>query len=506
MTAPAQPTFVVPTASGQLSNKRGSNTGADAISMQATYRNPRQTSDAAGTIRVICNRVGVGGAPQSAQLAWDSGWVGTPTTTPAPIPGTTSSFMPWSAFVYNGRVYAAQAGTYTQSSNFPDSPLWSAPISGGSVGTWRAESSIHLTLGAAGTTQSIALVFNYGQPLIFAIDSNMNVAYAPILGGGYIGAWITATPAKPAAAGALFGNQDSTSTTQGWVGVIGQSNPSGGAGAASTSVQNVALNPDNSLQAWVNGTVLPAARCNFGFYYDGVNKFVVVAGGMDGTPTVQTTIYTAAVGALGAIGGAWSTQTNALPAVREGLGLLVEAGKIFACGGSNTAFPPGGQTTIYSAALATTVGTGQVGAWSAALTPAMPTGLTFGAWFLAGPIGAAATFSYLVSTGGLNTASTLVSTTSEILDSGTGTLSGSWSSGSNALTAGNLGTGGALVSNQDGSQNCSFIYSAFARRSHDNWHWHSVSRRRHPRGRCVLPTTRDRWPGHQNEEQAPVFS
>src|SRR5205823_5160787 len=124
-----------------------------------------------------------------------------------------------------------------------------------------------------------------------------------------------------------------------------------------------------------------AARCNFGFYYDGVNKFVVVAGGMDNTPTVQTTIYCAAVGALGAIS-AWSTQTNPLPAVREGLGLLVENGYIFACGGSNTASNAGGQTTTYAATLAATVGTGQVGTWSAALSPSMPTALTFGAWFL----------------------------------------------------------------------------------------------------------------------------
>src|SRR5438034_671907 len=108
MTAPFTPRFVVPNAPGPLSNKRGSNTGADALALSTQYSHPNSTDHANG-IRVTTERITLAG---TAPNAWNDALV-----------------------ILNGRlyVYSGARGVLVYAPINPDGRLggWSRQINNG---------------------------------------------------------------------------------------------------------------------------------------------------------------------------------------------------------------------------------------------------------------------------------------------------------------------------------------------------------------------------------------
>lgn len=433
MSAPNTPTFLQPTASGQLSNKRGSNTGADALTVKVRYINVRQAGDPAGAIRVLAYRSAVGGFLESPELAWDSGWVANPPTSSAPSQIGTSGLV---GVAYNGRIYAAPAGVTTSTPPPASTAIWSAPITGSSVGTWRQETPITINAATGGGMSSCAI----SNGRLYFCDSNSNIIYASILPDGSLSNWQT-SPSKPANPGQLIGGNAGSLfavPNQGWLTILGGQGNIGTVSAV-TLVQNVGLNGDGSLQSWVNqGAVLPAARASMAVFYNPISGYVTVFGGNDGAGTVQSTVYNAPVTGLGVIG-VWVLTDTAIPAAKNGAGLAFDflTNTVYVIGGNNA----GAVSSVYSQVLTAT-------------------GATTGAWTTATAL-ATATIQPVCAIGGIFTGTYRPISAGGTIATVQAFNGTSWVSGVQTLAVGSLGTGAAVTTNQDGSEDFTFNYNAF---------------------------------------------
>lgn len=146
MTTPAQPQFLQPATPGLLSNTRGSNTGGDALTFKTRYSNPAASGNPAGQMRMLATRTGsaASGPAFTPQVAWDSGWVGAPTVNALP-----TALRQAGVAEINNRVYVTGG---LDSSNVAHAEVWSAPLNGGSVGTWRQERPMSYFWTAGATT------------------------------------------------------------------------------------------------------------------------------------------------------------------------------------------------------------------------------------------------------------------------------------------------------------------------------------------------------------------
>ena len=87
----------------------------------------------------------------------------------------------------------------------------------------------------------------------------------------------------------------------------------------------------------------------------------------------------------------------------------------------------------------------------------LPVNLSRHTAFLTGSAGTLQT-PYIAVTGGRTAVPADMTTTYESQDQATGAVGASWNSGVVTLTSGNLGTGGAITNNQDGTQTITWAY------------------------------------------------
>ena len=142
----------------------------------------------------------------------------------------------------------------------------------------------------------------------------------------------------------------SSVTANGYVYVIGGWNNSD----TQSTVYYAKLNSDGSTGAWsTNANALPAIRGEHTSV--AANGYVYVLGGY--SDSYQSTVYYAKLNSDGSTG-AWSTNANALPDIRGGHSSIVANGYVYVIGGSGTS---GNSSTVYYAKLNSD---GSTGAWS----------------------------------------------------------------------------------------------------------------------------------------------
>jgi hypothetical protein len=180
---------------------------------------------------------------------------------------------------------------------------------------------------------------------LFNVDTTGGNITLNGLNSGETGAWQTNANALPAARGV-----HSSVVANGYVYVIGGYD---GVTGSTTTVYYAKLNADGSTGAWqTNANALPAVRDQHSSVV--ANGYVYVMGGYD--TSTQSTVYYAKLNADGSTG-AWVTNTNALPAARYFHTSVVANGYVYVIGGSSDSDI---QSTVYYAKLNAD---GSTGAW-----------------------------------------------------------------------------------------------------------------------------------------------
>ncbi len=204
----------------------------------------------------------------------------------------------------------------------------------------------------AGRTDSTSVTANGYVYLIGGRDSSnvfqATVYYAKLNSDGSTGAWTTNTNALPAPR-----DRATSVVANGYVYVIGGTTTGG---VHQSTVYYAKLNPDGSIGTWqTSANSLPNLRYSASSVT--ANGYVYVIGGYNGT-VFQNTVYYAKLNAGGNIG-TWATAANVPPAVRYAAKSVTANGYVYVIGGYNSANAP--QSTVYYAALNAD---GSVGAWS----------------------------------------------------------------------------------------------------------------------------------------------
>lgn len=340
MTTSFAPVFQNPSTRGQLSNKRASTAGGDAISITVRHLNPRGSIDPIGMVRFTATKVVNRGATSLAPQQIDDLWYGAPTLTPAPIP---SLLGPSATVIYGGRVYVTDGTT-----------ILSSAITNQAVGTYRPE---YVVPGGTGQIQSLTVVngFLYAtqayQPAAapsWGATRTWRLGWAKIAGDGSLGPF-TFTPTQIIASSlgsVLVGYSDGS--TYAWLAAIGQGVLEG---RTSTSTRFFTLSltdgsVTNGSGIGAAGTALPNTLSDHAVVYDPVLDRIVIAGGLLAAAATANTYYMGTPRAA-ALLGAWSTG-QALPAVRAGGALQLNgSGTYYYIGGSpDTSFT--GSATTYA--------------------------------------------------------------------------------------------------------------------------------------------------------------
>ena len=437
------PTWLVPSAPGQLSNKHGSNSGGDAITLKAHWTSPTSyPPDGPGAIRAIVNRVIVaGGAIGTPETGWDSGWLGTAATSPC----VSLVGYPASA-TYNGRVYLL-GGQNAVGNGGTTTRVVSATIGGyGAVGSWRGETSLPRDLGqfaAAVFTNSTGqawLVIAGGLDNVGSGTYRAEVYSALINGDGSLGSWVQQTSLPAVRANFQLVNCNGVAVV------------AGGTNSGINSFQNTvyyATVTNGQITAWsTSGNALNTAVANYGAFYDPVRGYLFLVGGWANPAT--TVVQSAPI--TNGVPGAWST-TNALPAGRSGHFLMFDGSTyVYVVGGDSSTIGLTATTTVYATSIS---GNGTVNAWTTSGTTLTSARTLGGSAFISDPHG-----SHIIVVDGFGTGGLAQPTVYSATVSGT-TVNAFANGAGSELTSGNLGTSGVVTNNADGTVDLTFLYGGF---------------------------------------------
>jgi len=177
------------------------------------------------------------------------------------------------------------------------------------------------------------------------------VYYAKLNSDGSTGIWQTNANVLPQ----TLRDEPATVSANGYLYVTGGET---NGGSAVSTVYYAKLNSDGSTGVWsTNANALPAVRQEL--TSASANGFIYALGGNDGSGSnAQSTVYYAKLNSDGSTG-AWQTNANALPAVRQDATSVILGGYIYEMGGSDNSLTP--QPTVYYAKLNSD---GSTGAWS----------------------------------------------------------------------------------------------------------------------------------------------
>ena len=272
--------------------------------------------------------------------------------------------------IYNGYVYVVGGQSSNSVANAVTGVYFARLNADGSlpttgVGVWSdagnnlpAKRTFHSVVASNGYLYAIG-----GMDETSAVKNT--VYYAKINSNGTIGAWQTESDTITAVQG------HRSFAYNGYLYVVGGSTTSATTGAVST-VQYARLNADGSTGSWGTTTGIGGSSL-VSRYSPGVavgNGYVYVAGGIDSSGTVHSTVYLAKLKSDGTIDagaynastnpGAWRT-TNAISSggtqPRYGLQLVASNGNLYVFGGTSG----GSQTGVFSAQLQND---GSISSWS----------------------------------------------------------------------------------------------------------------------------------------------
>jgi hypothetical protein len=189
-------------------------------------------------------------------------------------------------------------------------------------------------------------------------------------------------------------------------------------------------NTNGSVGAWTTSTnTLP--QLMDGMSVTAYNGYIYVIGGYAGSS--QNTVYYAQLNSSTGAVGAWTTSTNTLPAGVSGAAAVVNNGYVYIIGGDNTSSLP--VNTVFYAQL--NGSTGAVGAWSTATTT-LPTAIY--------QEGAVVTGNDLIAYGGIGPLGAFQSAVEYAPINGNGSV-GTWTTATNAMPAASNAGGYALDNN-----------------------------------------------------------
>lgn len=362
------PSWLNPSAAGQMTNYKGSNATTDLISLQATYRSP--IGDAPSGIRVAAMRNAVNGVTTpSPNYIWDSDWVGTPATSPLPIAAGTYLGCN-SAVTFNGRIYQLVPQSQTPATNAIGGIL-SAPVQGGNVGTWRWENPLMVAaFDPYNNPYWVQDSANYAMCRVYNwlyVLGTVGVYYAQIQADGTIGTWSQGLGAAvngsggaiSIAAGATIAGWQTTPANGSWSGGILIALPQGTSNAA-LHFHQTSLNDGWPYEPIAFVSTLPQPRAYGALIIDPFNGVFYIGGeGSAGVP--QTTVYSnTTMNFTSFSAGTWNTGT-ALPAARSRFGYCsvidswTNGSSLFVLGGITTS---GGaaQSTFYGIDSASAAG------------------------------------------------------------------------------------------------------------------------------------------------------
>lgn len=505
MTTPNAPVWLQPSAAGMLSNHQGSNLTTDAIAFKSRYTNPN-AADRPGQIRVTASRTVISGVPTATpQLIWDTGFIGSPATTTIPYTATVAGVVcpvgPNSVathavqvtagiigfggadsilFFFSGRVYVLIADQHVTDTTHVG-VIYSAPISGTTVGAWRLET--------APTSASPSEVCAPGALTIIGtyayVLTNRTIWSAQIQGDGTFGGWTDqifanpdfvnfssvwpSTPVMMAGYDAAGWSSEVTvdsGKSLGWLYVF--DNAGGvtryGLDGVDGDIEDNTFTLSNVVQP-----SLPAA-VNYGAVHVDDSGYIYVIGGESGGGTPSSACYYAPVNVStdGRITASWSTSSKPLPNARTRAAYAawyVSGSPRLSGGQPATIMIAGGQQVSAGAAQTTiyTIGADQLrgatgGSWVTTTHPLAQAMALGGAHVVntgpsSDPPYPTANFKvYVVLLGGGVTLPELA-----VTDDSLAVTQGN----STPLSAGVLGTGGAVVVNPDGSVDVSFLFNGF---------------------------------------------
>src|SRR6266566_6154048 len=524
MTTPAQPQWLQPASQGLLSNTRGSNTGADALTLKTRYSNPAASGDPAGQMRMLATRTGsaASGPAFTPQVAWDSGWLGAPTTNALP-----TALRQAGVAELNNRVYVCGG---IDASNNIYSAVWSAPINGGSVGTWRLERPMTAfwaagattaspspryahaccigTFGNSGGSGSAGLGIGGNSWLIChgGIGPNgfiTNSTAATINSDGTLGPWQTLvlglTPLAFAQMTPIpnqyitYGLALTGGCTTGYTTNVGYT--------WATAIRNAPANSgtwDIPNGWWVRLPNLPASgTAGHVQFFDWANTKLMILRGSDGTTSqpggFYLNMYIDIVNWLVTYSGGWTAITGSGTGASQNDAAVIyyncpsqgswggsPQSYVYIIGGSGSAaLPPPVASAVTTVGLGTftfDTSNNPTVAWSAGAHP-LPTALSGLRGVLGGHLSGSVTspgpwpdanVARVTTLGGGNGTNASVTTvqSNSTAPLGSGDLLGSWISGVGAgLAAGDLGTGGAIALSSDAtapasSQDVTINYAA----------------------------------------------
>lgn len=386
--------------------------------------------------RTSIGGVQVGGNPVPA---WDSAFPGGPIISSPGAEGSTVYF--------NGRAYASLGQGVVKS----------APVTAENVGSWRTETLIRAIDGTQFGTANFVLIaalngfmyatsnsYSPGSASLLVSASPQTLWWAPINPDGTFGAWqqtsfvlytIPSVQTSPVTTWNFYWNGGA------WLGFITQT----GSGAdIKTMVLDPILGTPSAPVDQGTPTGLPAGFSNSGFVYDGTSLYAV--NGVNSSSTTTTAVsyinITAATGVPSS--GAW-TAGQVTPTGLNGPNVAVVTGLngpviyVLGSGGASSA------TTYYN----TTANIKTSVAWTAGTV--LPTAGAASAWFLPWPYASAGNVGILfilLSNGVVN----------EMNLNTNANLTGAWMANGSPLSNGILGSGGTMVTNQDGTQTITIYY------------------------------------------------
>jgi hypothetical protein len=117
-------------------------------------------------------------------------------------------------------------------------------------------------------------------------------------------------------------------------------------GVATDSVEFAKINANGTVGTWATTSSLPAVRTSAGVTYS--NGYIYAVGGCTVNCGAATdTIYYAKVNLDGTLG-TWITNTNVLPAVRDGAGVAIANGYMYVIAGSTSSYGSTVTTSYYA--------------------------------------------------------------------------------------------------------------------------------------------------------------
>ncbi len=252
--------------------------------------------------------------------------------------------MNTSTVASNGYVFVVGGNT---TGSVKLSTVYSAKVKAdGTLNTWSALTTLPVAL-----AQHVALAAN---GYIFVIGGNnaagnsvSTVYSAQVRADGTIGAWSTTSTIpviRRFAAGASY---------NGYLYLVGGNDDS----AAVSTVYYAQINGNGTVSTWATLNTLPAV--NQQLSVTAANGYLFVAGGLNGSTTVYSTVYSAPIKADGTIG-TWATMST-LPALRYLVSMTNYNGYLYVVGGASSTGATSTTSTVYTAQIKSD---GTLGTWT----------------------------------------------------------------------------------------------------------------------------------------------